>query len=122
MPLSVLIFTLSPFDKYSGTLQEVAQQVVAEEQYFGWFTDNVDSGLEYKNIFDVDTEIFVRKWHEWKLASLIEVPPTLLEVDCLPSVDVIASEIAAYEKIAKLERRLTPRIGRSAGPFSKSDI
>lgn len=29
---------------------------------------------------------------------------------------------AAYEKIAKLERRLSPRIGRSAGPFSKSDI
>ena len=97
------------FGRYSGTLQEIAQQIADEKEKYRWLEDDVSETLDIDNVIKLDTENFVRKWHEWDLASLINQAPTIIDINRLPSQESIENAISALNQLEKKIEELGSR-------------
>jgi len=98
------------FGRYNGTLQEIAQNVVLENDRYGWFEDAVNTSIDPKEIIEIDSEKFVRKWHEWNLSQLIDSDPIIINTNDLPSSEQFASKIDEFNKLSHESENLSRQI------------
>ena len=89
------------FGRYSGTLQEIAQQAFTETSQYGWLKDRHFEALSSNEIKNLSADVFVKKWHEWSVVELFNSQPSLLELDYLPEPELFSKLIQDHNKKAQ---------------------
>lgn len=89
------------FGRYNGSLQEIAHKVVIESDSYSWLEDAINSHADLKKILDINSELFVRKWHEWNLSNLVDTEPEIFITDDLPSSEQFASDINEHNILSQ---------------------
>lgn len=89
------------FDRYSGTLQEIAQAVKTQADEYTWLNDTVSEAVSARDIIKIDHEKFVRLWHKWQLVDNIEEDFDIIEIGTLPTAQQLAEDIASFNKLSR---------------------
>jgi len=114
------------FDRYSGTLETIAQRIAFEEPKCGWLRDDVDESVNMEDIFASDAEIFARKWFNFSAPSDIDRNYRTFESDKLPSPDVFAEKVRDLQSqeliVANLKKSADPAVEAAAKEVSRQKI
>lgn len=78
-------------NRYSGTLQTIAQKIRGDQDAYGWMEDNVSDDLSAAHIFKSDSEKFVRLWQSQREKIHIDRNAKVIDAAVLPSADDFAS-------------------------------
>lgn len=89
------------FDRYSGTLQEIAQVVNRERGEFDWLKDCPDPKINDADILSVEAEKFVRLWYRWDLRVQIDEQKPIVDTAHLPTHDQLIESIENYKKLER---------------------
>ncbi len=85
------------FGRYNGSLQEIALQVLLENNSYTWLMDKTEESLNSAALFKNDeSEVFVRQWHEWEIESIIDIQPELINLDGFPEVTGFEETVLKY--------------------------
>jgi very-short-patch-repair endonuclease len=98
------------FGHYNGTLQEIAHTVTKESERFSWLEDAVNTSINPKDIIEIDSEVFVRKWHEWGLSELIDSDPIVINIDGLPTSEQLSLVVDGFNKLSHEAENLSAQI------------
>lgn len=92
------------FNRYSGTLQRIAQIVRKEKSTYGWFADDIDDSVVADDIITMDADAFARAWFRLPEPPDIDRNIGVIDSARLPSAEVFAN---AVRELHSQERTLT---------------
>ena len=97
------------FGRYNGSLQDIAQDLAAEEKQFDWFGDTPDQALRAEAVFkDMAAEIFVKKWFEYAMTNDVDAEPAMLDISQLPDDSTLDEQIQNYNRLRIESENIKP--------------
>lgn len=85
------------YNRYSGTLQVIAQKLRNEQESYSWLEDDIDGGLSANDIFKADSEQFVRSWLAEREHIDLDKVENVIDTKVFPSVGSFSKLVHDYK-------------------------